>query len=226
MESTLLDTTLRAALDRWSLDIDGRALAQMGQHFDLLLTANQVTNLTRITDPVEAAVKHYADSLALVRWARDEHVAVRTVLDIGTGAGFPAVPIALARPDWSVTAIDGTAKKIRFVKSAAEQLNIENLTATHAHSSHWEDAPRFDLVTFRALATLPKSLATATELVTPGGWIVAYRTMDAATGDTTDMEQSLTALGLRQVVPYRYNLEHESQTLRRVLSVFRRATKS
>ena len=222
---TSFDEALRGVVDRWSLEVDGQSLARMGRHFELLLDANQVMNLTRIIDPVEAAIKHYGDSLALVRWACDGDVAVRTVLDIGTGAGFPAVPLALARPDWSVTAIDGTAKKIRFVRSVTEQLNIENLTATHAHSAHWETVDRFDLVVFRALATLPKSLALAARLVTPGGWLVAYRTMNAAAGDANETEQPHALHGLRQVESYPYDLECGSQTLHRVLSVFRRATR-
>ena len=94
-------------------------------------------NLTRITRPAEAAVRLYADSLAVLSWARQSgnETGVRTVLDIGTGAGFPAVPLAVAAPDWRITAIEATNKKAAFVEQSARRVGAENLRVILRHET-------------------------------------------------------------------------------------------
>ena len=129
-------STLIQALDRWDLSVTPTQLEQLCAHFAAVIEANRVMNLTRITEPVEAAIKHYADSLALLLWVREDRIDVESILDIGTGAGFPAVPLAVLKPLWDITAIDGTRKKIRFLQEAAADLRLSNVKAAHAHSRH------------------------------------------------------------------------------------------
>ena len=86
------DRTLTHALNRWGMDLSAEQLHWLRNHFAAIINANRTMNLTRITEPVEAAVKHYADSLALLLWIDERRIEVESVLDIGTGAGFPAVP--------------------------------------------------------------------------------------------------------------------------------------
>ena len=231
------DTALTEALDRWNLPITPQQLNQLRAHFEAVVQTNRVMNLTRITDPVEAAVKHYADSLALLIWVGKRQIAVKTVLDVGTGAGFPALPLAVMRPDWSVTAIDATGKKVDFLGRTAAAIGIDNLRCEHAHSQHWKPSsyilhpssssrqrpsPGFSLVVFRALTVLAISLEQTARHVAPGGWLVAYKTA-SVDKDEQDAAANVTRkLGLRPRKRYEYDLELKSERLARALYVYRR----
>lgn len=187
----------------------------------MLSERNEMVNLTRITEPADAAIKHYADSLSLHVLALERGWAVTRLLDIGTGAGFPAVPLAVLRPEWHIHAIDGTGKKIQFVREVAEQLDLKNLTAEHAHSSHWTPDLRFDLVTARALESLEAFLPEAARFVVPGGRIVAYKTVPLSV-DAKAALQATTPPELRHEEDFDYSLHTGDETIHRVLHVFRR----
>lgn len=230
-EPESFETTLTEALSRWNMPITSDQLAQMHTHFGALVETNRVMNLTRITDPQEAALKHYADSLALLLWIEKRRISVKTLLDIGTGGGFPAVPLAIIRPDWSITAIDGTGKKIDFVRQTARALGLNNLHCIHAHSCHWNDTTKsdhpptagFDLVVCRALATLPKTIKQTAMFVEPGGYLVAYQSdnIDQATLDAADL--AAKSAGLRAETPHRYTLGKVSEERKLVLYPYQRA---
>ena len=169
-------TTLKSNLGHLDLQFDDGAVAQMWEHFRLLVAANRKINLTRITDPAEAAVRHYADSLAVAAWCRASGAEVTTVLDVGTGGGFPAVPLAICRPGWQVTAIDGTGKKIRYVEQFVDHLGLTNCRALHQRAEEWrEDTPSFDLVLFRAIAPLADCLGLAERFCRPGSVVICYK---------------------------------------------------
>lgn len=204
------------------LTISSDQLDRLAMHYDRLIQANRRFNLTRITDPVEAAVKHYADSLSAAVWARRHAPEIRTVLDVGTGAGLPAIPLAIVRPDWSVTAIDGTAKKSRFVAECATQLGLENLTAAHRHTDHWQPAPApFDLITFRAVAKLAVCIGHAQSLMAPGGWLVCYKTDRV---DELERKRAAEQAERRHMIaadPWPYRLEGGELRLQRQLISYR-----
>ncbi len=250
---TAFDTALTTALARWGITIDAGRLDRLRAHFQAVVDANRTMNLTRITEPVEAALKHYADSLAVLTWIENRSIAVRTVLDVGTGAGFPAVPLAVMRPDWSVTAIDATAKKIDFLRRSVAAIGLTNITCEHAHSVHWDrttagkieqvdlrdlpqDARRsrqvspgstcptgFDLVIFRALSTLAKSLEQTAGYVARDGWLVAYKTDSVDSAEQHAADLAAPKLRLRLIERYAYDLELDSETIRRALYVYRKS---
>lgn len=173
----------------WGLDLAVDDLARMRDHLKTLLEANTRFNLTRITHPARAAVLHYADSLAVVAWrlssrpesarsagAGEETEGELNVLDVGTGGGFPAVPVAIAQPHWRVTAMDGTGKKIEFLRAWAAEAGLANLmTATARAESFWPQS-RFDLVLARAVSPLDRLMRACRHLVAPGGRLIAYKT--------------------------------------------------
>lgn len=231
------DTALTKALDRWNLPIRPQQLNQFRAHFEAVVRTNRVMNLTRITDPVEAAVKHYADSIALLIWAGKRQITVKTVLDVGTGAGFPALPLAVMRPDWSVTAIDATGKKVDFLRRVAAAIGIDNLRCEHAHSQHWKPSsfiprplsssrrrsdPRFSLVVFRALTVLAASLEQTARRVAPGGWLVAYKTASMDPAEQHAAADVTRKLGLHPCKRYEYDLEFKDERLARALYLYRR----
>ena len=216
------DDALTRALKGLEISMGADELARYRAHFELVVQANRVTNLTRITEPATAAVKHYADSLALLRWIDERVIEIETVLDVGTGAGYPAVPLAIARPDWTVTAIDATAKKIEFLESAAAALKLTNLRCEHAHSRHWKPGRTFDLLVARAVTALPQTLKHAAAHVSRGGWLVAYKTASIDLREEQDAERVSSRLGLRLHDRHAYTLDCGDETLKRALLIYRK----
>ena len=220
------DRALEGSLTRWGFSPGPRQLEQFRVHFESLVEANRAFNLTRITNPVEVAVKHCADSLSLILWAEQTHTPVRTVLDVGTGAGFPAVPLAIMRPDWEVTAIDATQKKIAFLTRTAEAMGLPNLHTVHAHSDHWQPGRTFQIVVFRAVAKLAtclrKGYPRASELISPGGWLVAYKTASLAREELSAARATAAQLRFHRCQCFSYDLECAGQTIHRTLHAYRR----
>ena len=123
-----------------------RQIDQCAAHYELLCRWNPRVNLTRITEPREAARFHYAESIFGARFIEDE----QTVLDIGSGAGFPASPLAIVRPDLKVTALDANQKKSLFLKEAKDDIRLANLRIVTARLEEF-DWTGYQLLTSRAL---------------------------------------------------------------------------
>jgi 16S rRNA (guanine527-N7)-methyltransferase len=199
-----------------------RESRQLRAHFEAVVETNRAMNLTRITDPIEAAVKHYADSLALLPWTRDRSATVRTVLDVGTGAGFPSVPLAVMQREWAVTAIDATRKKAEFLTRTVAAIGLTNVHVEHAHAAHWHPKRPFDVVVVRALAPLGKCLELCAAFVKPRGWLVAYKTASVDRDELAAAARVLKKTRMRVEEPFPYELQVGDQTLHRALHLFQR----
>jgi 16S rRNA (guanine527-N7)-methyltransferase len=145
------DTDFRSALRTALLDFGVAELTaaqtdKLATHFALLQAWNRRVNLTRIIDPAKAARLHYAESLFASRFIAD----ARNAIDIGSGAGFPAVPFAIVRPDLQVTALEANQKKCVFLKEVKDALGLDNFSGFRARIEEY-DWSGFDLVTARAL---------------------------------------------------------------------------
>ena len=139
-EASEFDSEVSGSLGRWSVAVSTNQLVKLRSHFEAVIEVNRVMNLTRITNPIDAAVKHYVDSSALLPWIAARKINAASLLDVGTGAGFPAVPLAVLRPNWAITAIDATRKKVDFVSRTVVAMGLTNLRVEHAHSDHWDSA--------------------------------------------------------------------------------------
>jgi 16S rRNA (guanine527-N7)-methyltransferase len=159
---------------------DNHQYRQFERLYELVLTANQQMNLTRITAADEFWEKHLWDSLRGVSdWLSDPSLASLRAIDIGTGAGFPGLAVAIALPHWQVTLLDSTAKKIKFLQSAIAQLNLDNVVTLTARAEeigrqqpHRED---YDLALLRAVAPPTVCAEYALPLLKIGGLAVLYR---------------------------------------------------
>lgn len=143
----------------------------------LLTEANRTMNLTRVPDdPAEAVDRNYLDSLAplAVPGLMD---GARMLCDVGSGAGFPGIPLAIARPDIRVTLMDSLGKRVAFLNDVIGRLRLNaeavHLRAEEAARQDFRD--RFDIVTARAVAALPALCELALPLVRPGGRFIAYK---------------------------------------------------
>ena len=131
-------------------------LKQFQKFYDLVIDWNTKINLTAITDEKEFAIKHVMDSLTL--WDEEKFANVKKILDVGTGAGFPAIPIKIFKPNVEIVLLDSLSKRVEFLKKVAAELNLENVTCVHwraedlARQNNFRES--FDLVTARAVARL------------------------------------------------------------------------
>ena len=138
-----------------------------------LLDWNTRINLTAITDPEEVLIKHFLDSLSLLSVYDKSHACL---LDIGSGAGFPGLPLKIVRPQWQIVLLEATGKKVAFLQHMIETLQLQEIVAVHgraeelAHKSEYRAA--FDVVTARAVASLPALLEYAAPFCRVGGQII------------------------------------------------------
>ena len=169
--------TLKRILDELGVELEERVFDRLDRFRTLLLDYNRHTNLTAIRDPLDVEIKLFADSLALLplvhaEMLREGREAIR-VIDIGTGAGFPGLPLAIADPALHVTLVDATRKKVDFLDHAIAELALTNADAVHSRSEDLAHDPgyreRFDIVTARAVAALPALVELALPFVSIGG---------------------------------------------------------
>ena len=131
-------------------------LKQFQKFYEMVIDWNTKINLTAITDEKEFAIKHVTDSLTL--WDEKKFAGVKKILDVGTGAGFPAIPIKIFKPNVEIFLLDSLAKSVEFLKKVTAELNLENVTCIHgraedlAQQNNFRES--FDLVTARAVARL------------------------------------------------------------------------
>jgi 16S rRNA (guanine527-N7)-methyltransferase len=145
---------------------DARLLA----YVDLLVRWNQAYNLTAIRDPQEMLTKHVLDSLTVLPF-----VAANPCADVGTGAGLPGIPLAIARPEIHFTLLDSNGKKTRFVTQAVAELKLSNVEVVQARSEAWQPAAPFPQVLSRAFASLADFAKLAGGLAAPGGRLLAMK---------------------------------------------------
>ncbi|BDG03510.1 16S rRNA (guanine(527)-N(7))-methyltransferase RsmG [Anaeromyxobacter oryzae] len=177
---------LALGIERLRLPVDATALALLERYADRLLAWNRKVNLTAITDAAQVAEKHLVDSLALLPALG----GARTLLDVGSGAGIPGVPLACARRDLAVTCCDSVTKKIAFVKAVAVELGVDvrGVVARAEGKPEDERLPRAEAVVSRALADPERWVPLGAAYVAEGGLLLAMLGRDAD-------EAALTALG-------------------------------
>ena len=137
---------------------------------DLLLKWNRVYNLTSVVRPADMVSLHLLDSLAIL-----PYLSGARVLDVGTGAGLPGLPLALFSPGKAFTLLDSNAKKTRFVRQAAIELGLSNVTVAHDRAEQFRPAQGFDCIMARAFANLPEIMAQTLHLLNPGGVLLAQK---------------------------------------------------
>lgn len=171
-------TLLREYAKGFGVALDGEALERFDLYAQRLAEKNRVMNLTAITEPDEVVVKHFVDSLSLLEYVRLP--AGAEIVDVGTGAGFPGVPLLIARPDLRVALLDGTRKKLDFIKETLAEIGLSAQTV-HLRAEEAGRKPehraRYDLAASRAVAVLPTLLEYCLPLVKIGGAFVAMKSV-------------------------------------------------
>ena len=166
-------------LSGWKFELTEKQIEQLDKYYELLIEKNKVMNLTAITEFDEVIVKHFADSLSICTVMPND---IHTICDLGTGAGFPGIPMAIAYPNIQFTLIDSLNKRIKFLQEVVDCIGLNNVTLVHARA---EEAGRnkiyreqFDLVVSRAVANIATLSEYCLPLVKIGGYFISFKSGD------------------------------------------------
>lgn len=173
-----------------------RQLCQFEKYYEFLIEWNGFMNLTAITERDEVMRKHFVDSLALSRALPVEEQCC--IMDVGTGAGFPGIPLKIMYPHLKVVLLDSLNKRVKFLNTVIEELKLENITAVHGRA---EDAARqkeyreqFDVVVSRAVANLASLSEYCLPFARVGGWFVPYKAGEIQE-EVQEGKKAIAALG-------------------------------
>jgi len=172
-----LERTLADGISALGLDLPAAQQLLLLRYVSLLNKWNKAYNLTAVREPQDMVVRHLLDSLSVL-----PHVQPTAIIDVGTGAGIPGMPLAIAMPALQVTLLDGNGKKTRFAKQAVLELGLTNVEVVQSRAEQYRNAS--PQVISRAFASLPDMLHVSGHMLAPGGRMLA---MKAA---LTDMEMA------------------------------------
>ncbi|MGV6817545.1 MAG: 16S rRNA (guanine(527)-N(7))-methyltransferase RsmG [Thiotrichales bacterium] len=146
------------------------ALNQCLEYLQLIRQWNRIDNLTAITEDTEMVRSHLLDSLSVMRLLHGT-----TVLDVGSGAGLPGIPLAILNPEKTFTLLDAAAKRVRFMRQALVALKLQNVQVVHQRIEDLDQAARFDHIISRAFSALDVFVGQTLGHVAPGGSVVAMK---------------------------------------------------
>lgn len=187
------NSKLVKGLKEWNIELSTQQLCQLEQYYDLLMEWNAVMNLTAITDYEEVLTKHFLDSLSFVKAFPSEKQPFseakkisdgKKLLDLGTGAGFPGIPIKIAFPEMEVLLVDSLNKRIQFLNEVIEKLSLTGIQALHARAEELgrkkEYREQYDYCVSRAVARLASLSEYCLPFVKKEGYFISYKSGKAA----------------------------------------------
>ena len=198
----MLEDILASGFAELSLSVDAQAIPRYRLYFDTLAEQNKVMNLTAIDGEADSARLHFLDSAALLTLA---DFRGKSVIDVGSGAGFPGLALKVAEPDISLTLLDSLDKRVRFLRALCDRLGFEDVSCLHARA---EEAPpelrgSFDIACSRAVARLNLLCELCLPFVRTGGLFLAMKG-PGAEEEVREAERAITLLGgeLERVAVY------------------------
>ncbi len=172
---------LRTEIEKIGIHLEDKQVQQFLVYYELLTEWNKVMNLTAITDFKEVVQKHFVDSLSLIKAVDGSFLQKKgiSMIDIGTGAGFPGIPLKIVFPNLKVTLLDSLNKRIKFLNEVTGKLELRNITAIHGRAEDFakqkEYREQFDLSVSRAVANLATLSEYSLPYVKKGGFFFSYK---------------------------------------------------
>ena len=176
-------TKFKHGLEELNITLTDEQIEQFLQYYEMLVEKNKVMNLTGITEYEEVIQKHFLDSLSLIRVIPDIASQKLTVIDLGTGAGFPGIPLKIAFPELEITLIDSLNKRILFLQEVIDALGLKKVSAVHGRAeemaSNATHRQQYDLCVSRAVSNLAVLTEYCLPFVKKGGLFVSYKSADS-----------------------------------------------
>lgn len=218
MVGVSLQAVLSAGIEELNLDCPLDVQAQLLDYVRLLDKWNRVYNLTAVREPTEMVTRHLLDSLAVMPFL-DKELRGGRILDVGTGAGLPGIPLALlsaqTHPERQFVLLDSNSKKTRFMQQAVAELGLENVQVVHARTEAFQPEQTFDVVVSRAFASVADMLAGAGQHCAPGGVILAMKGADPA-AELVDLDTNFVVEQVHRLAVPGLDEERHLVCLRRV----------
>ena len=185
--------------------LSAEQLKMFDTYYQILVTYNEHTNLTRITERKDVDIKHFYDSLSLAKTI--DLTRISTLCDMGSGAGFPSIPLKIIYPELKVTIIDSAGKRIAFLKMLVETLNLNDVQLVYnrieKHAAAYQES--FDLVIARALGKLPMIIEMGVPMLKVGGMLIAYKGQNYES-EILNSKRALQKLGSKLIEEIHYTL--------------------
>ena len=176
-------TKFKHGLEELNITLTNEQIEQFLQYYEMLVEKNKVMNLTGITEYEEVIQKHFLDSLSLIRVIPDIASQKLTVIDLGTGAGFPGIPLKIAFPELEITLMDSLNKRILFLQEVIDALGLKKVSAVHGRAeemaSNATHRQQYDLCVSRAVSNLAVLTEYCLPFVKKGGLFVSYKSADS-----------------------------------------------
>ena len=170
MSSERIEQSIIEGSERLNIPLPVDASRRLTNYLTLLERWNRAYNLTAVRDPAAMVVRHLLDSLSILPWLQGPNV-----LDVGSGAGLPGLPLAITRPDCAFCLLDSNGKRTRFLIQAVAELQLPNVSVIRSRVEDYQPATRFNSVVSRAFATLADMAANAGRLCAPDGRLLAMK---------------------------------------------------
>lgn len=211
-------------LEELNISLNDVQITQLMIYYDLLIEKNKVMNLTAITELSEVVCKHFLDSLSIVKVSRPKE---ERILDLGTGAGLPGIPIKIAFPNTTIVLMDSLKKRIYFLDEVIERLNLKKISTIHGRA---EDYGRkvnyreaFDICTSRAVARLSTLSEYCLPFVKVGGRFISYKSGNISE-ELKEAEKAINILGGSVLKTEEFELPNKD--IKRSLIVINKSNKS
>lgn len=186
-----------------NISLEKRQACQLLDYYNLLIEWNEKINLTSITEFEDVCIKHFSDSMSLVKMFSSkeemiEYFKDKSLIDVGTGAGFPGIVLKILMPDLDITLMDSLDKRIKFLNLVIERLGLTKIKTVHgrvedfAHKAEFRE--QYDFATARAVASLPVLSEYCIPFVKPGGRFISYKS-EKAEEEILNSEKALSILG-------------------------------
>ena len=216
----MLNAILREFLVRTAAaagaDLTLEDVEKFSKYGDLLLEWNKIMNLTAVTDEREIVLKHYIDSITILPYL--DRICCKTFIDIGTGAGFPGIPVKILRPDINVVLLDSLGKRVNFLNIVISELGLKEILAVHMRAEDGGRAPefreKFDCAAARAVAPMNILLEYCMPFVKKNGHFIAMK----GNAEEESYENALQELGGKVELEDVFTLP-ESDFARRIICV-------
>lgn len=195
-------------LSEWKIPLSEKQKQQFQKYYELLIEKNKVMNLTAITEYSEVKLKHFYDSLTIVKVMDMEKVD--NLIDVGTGGGFPGIPLKIVFPHLEVTLLDSLNKRIQWLSELTEELELQKVTCIHGRAEDYGRNPdyreKYDLCVSRAVANLSTLAEYCMPFVKKGGYFVSYKSA-AAEEELSQAGKAVSLLGGEIAEAHSFQLE-------------------